>query len=349
VKKFLKQFLATLGLMVYMLASLTLYASAADPAPPPPTRLFPLAGNNVYGNLPSPTQGTATGQIAELTWGAVQVARSIIGAVAVVMAVYAGIRMVTAYGNEEVYSTQKRNLFYCVVGLAIVGLGGEVANIFAVSCPEPGSFTAPGQTTLSCTQGGFLKDPNAIVRASTLFTQRTKIVITFIKYLIGSVAVFGIIRNGFRMITQGSNEEELGKDKKNLMYSIAGLMLIIISDTAISQVFYKLDVTRYPGVGGAQPGVDAARGVQELVGITNYVVAFVGALAVGALVVGGIMYITARGDDANIEKAKRVITAALAGIILIFGAFAIVSTFISGSFGEPPAAETVEVGAPVST
>lgn len=345
-KKFIKQFLATLGLMVYMLASLTLSVSAADPAPTPPTRLFPLAGNNVYGNLPAPTQGTATAQIAELTWGAVQVARSIIGAVAVVMAVYAGIRMVTAYGNEEVYSTQKRNLFYCVVGLAIVGLGGEVSNILAVSCPD---FTAPGQTKLSCTQGGFLKDPNAIVRASTLFNQRTKIIITFIKYLIGSVAVFMIIRNGFRMITQGSNEEELGKDKKSLMYSLAGLFLIIISDTMISQVFYKLDVTRYPGVGGAQPGVDAARGVQELVGITNYVVAFVGTLAVGALVVGGIMYITARGDDANIEKAKRVITAALAGIILIFGAFAIVSTFISGSFGEPPTAETVEIGLPPGT
>jgi len=346
VKKFLKQFLATLGLMTFMLASLTLSVSAADPAPSPPVRLFPLAGNNVYGNLPTPTQGTATAQIAELTWGAVQVARSILGAVAIVMAVYAGIRMVTAYGNEEVYSTQKRNLLYCVVGLAIVGLAGEVSNIFAVSCPE---FTAPGQTQLSCTQGGFLKDPNAIVRASTLFNQRTKIIITFIKYLIGSVAVFMIIRNGFRMITRGSNEEELAKDKKNLVYSLAGLMLIIIADTAISQVFYKLDVTRYPGVGGAQPGVDAARGVQEIVGITNYVVTFVGALAVGALVVGGIMYITARGDDANIEKAKRVITAALAGIIIIFGAFAIVSTFISGSFGEPPLAETVEVGLPPGT
>lgn len=345
-KKFLKQFLATLGVMVYLLASLTLSASAADPAPAPPTRLFPLAGNNVYGNLPAPTQGTATAQIAELTWGAVQVARSIIGAVAVVMGVYAGIRMVTAYGNEEVYSTQKRNLFFCVVGLSIVGLGGEFANIFAVSCPD---YTAPGQTALSCTQGGFLKDPNAIVRASTLFNQRTKIIITFIKYLIGSVAVFGIIRNGFRMITQGSNEEELGKDKKGLAYSLAGLVLIIISDTMISQVFYKLDVTRYPGVGGAQPGIDAARGVQELVGITNYIVAFVGTLAVGALVVGGIMYITARGDDSNIEKAKRVITAALAGIILIFGAFAIVSTFINGSFGEPPVTTTVEVGAPAST
>jgi len=326
--------------MTYLLACLTVSVNAQ-------TRLFPLAGNDVYGNLAAPTAGTATAQFAELAWGAIQVTRSIIGAVAVVMCVYAGIRMVTAYGNEEVYSHQKTNLFYAAIGLAVVGLAGEISNILSVSCPE---FTAPGQTQLACTPGGFLKDPNAIVVASTIFTQRTQIVITFIKYLIGSIAVFMIIKSGMRMITLGSNEEEIGKDKKNLVYAIIGLILIIIADSVINNVFYKLDLTRYPSVGGATPGVDPAAGIKELVGITNYVVFFVGALAVGALMVGGIMYITARGDDSATEKAKRVITAALVGIIIIFAAFAIVSTFVNGYFGEPPpTSATQEVALPAST
>ena len=88
-------------------------------------------------------------------------------------------------------------------------------------------------------------------------------------------------------------------------------------------------------MGGAQPAVDAARGVSELVGITNFVVSLVGPLAVLSMIVAAILYITAAGKDEQINKAKKLMFATLLGIVIIYGAFAIVSTFIGGSFGEP--------------
>ena len=333
--KTLRQFLAVMGVAAYLLASMAVPASAQ-------TRLFPLPGTEVYGGVQAPTQTTAQGQFQELIWGIVQNTRFILGAVAIAFIVYSGFRMVTAWGNEEVYGTQRRNLFYCVVGLAVVGLAGEVANIFAVSCPDPSStFIPPGGTKLACTQGGFLKDPNSIIRASTLFSQRTKIVITFIKYFIGSITILMIVRSGLRMITMSSKEETIAQDKKSLAYSAIGLALIILADNVISNVFYKLDLTRYPSTGGAAPAVDAVRGVQEIVGFTNFAVSIVGPIAVLMLLAGGIMYITAAGKEDQMSKAKKLIMVALVGIIIMFGAFAVVSTFISGNIDNTSPPSTI--------
>lgn len=325
-----KEFLRILIFIILCCATISI-ASAQQPAPSSP--LFPLPGSTVYGNLPAPTAGTAQAQFAELVYSIILNIRYIIGTIAIVMILYSGFRMVTGWGNEEVYSKQHTNILYAIIGLAAVGLAGEVVKIFSVGCPE---FTPPGQTQIPCTAGGFLQNPNAILRTSTLFNQTTKMIITFIKYFIGSIAVLMIVRNGLRMVTMGSAEDKMAIDKKNLIYSALGLILIILADTAVNQVFYKLDYSQYPGTGGVRPALDANRAIMEIVGFTNYVVAIVGPIAVLALVGGGVMYMTSAGQEERMATAKRLIISALIGIIIMYGAFAIVSTFIAGNFQATP-------------
>jgi hypothetical protein len=202
--------------------------------------IFYLAPVSQYGNIPAAGSGTAQSQIATLIWGLVMNVRYIIGAVAIGMIVFAGFRMVTGWGKEEVYGEQRMGIFYVVLGLTAVGLAGELASVFSVACPP----AVAGQPVAPCVTGGFLKDPNAIVRAATLFDQRTQIIITFIKYFVGGIAVMMIIRNGMRMISMGSSEDKIATDKKNLFYSIVGLIIITVSDLAINKVFYKIDRTR---------------------------------------------------------------------------------------------------------
>lgn len=337
--KTLKQFLFVLALSSFILASLAYPAAAQYTAQndglliAQNANVFPLQDAGKYGDIPAPTVGaSAQAQFQELVWGIVQNARYIIGAVAILFIVYAGVKMVVGYGNDEVYTKQRNTILYCIIGLAIVGLSGEMANILSVSCPE---FTDPTMQKLSCTQGGFLRNPNEIVRTSVLFNQSTKLIITFVKYFIGAVTVLMIVRNGMRLVSMGSDDTKVAQDRKNLFYSILGLILIIVSDSIINNVFYKIDLSQYPSTTGAQPGVDAAQGVKEIVGATNFIVSIVGPLAVLVLVAGGIMYMTAGGDDAKSGKAKKMIFSALIGIVIIYGAFAIVSTFISGNIGTP--------------
>ena len=308
----LKQLMLVLALVVVAVAAVNgnlIQLAAAQ-------GIFDLPDSSLYGNVPATSAGaSAQAQFNELVYGVVQAFRYIIGSVAILMAVYSGFKMVTGWGKEEVYQKARTGLLYSVVGLAAVGLAGEIGTIFNLE------------------DGGFLKDPNQILRTTILFNQRTQIIITFIKYFIGGIAVLMLVRSGLRMITMGESEDKLALDKKNLIYSALGLVLIIVADTAISEVFYKVDLNRYPGVGGVDPQIDPTRGVNEIIGFTNLAVSIVGPIAVLALLAGGVMYITAGGEEEKMNTAKKLIITAGAGIILIYGAFALVSTFIIGQFG----------------
>lgn len=335
-KKTLRQFAVVMGLMSYFLMAVAVPVGVVRAEEPgkkpaaPQESLFPLPGAAVYGNgIPAPVKGSAEDQFAELVWGIINNVRYVIGAVAIGMIVCAGFRMVTGFGNDEVYGKQRLTILYGIIGLAIVGMAGEFARIFAVGCTN---YVPVGQSKIGCTPGGFLKDPNSLVRTATIFSQRTQMIITFIKYFIGSITILMIVRNALRMVTMGSAEDKVALDKKNLIYSAIGLILIVVSDNAISNVLYKLDISKYPTSGGVKAGLNPGRGITEIVGFTNFIVSIVGPLAVLVLLAGGIMYITAAGNDDRMGTAKRMMVSALIGIIIIYGAFAIVSTFIAGSF-----------------
>jgi hypothetical protein len=324
--KTLKQFLFTLALMVTMLSAVSLPAFAQSNQTSISNSLLPPSEN--YSSLPQVAGDTGEQKFYNLVTAVIMNVRYIIGAVAIGLMVYAGVRMVIAQGSEEEYTTQKRNLVYAVIGLAVVGFSGDLVRIFSVYCSPTGKDLAG----MPCTPGGFLKDPNAIIRSATLFDQRTQFIITFIKYIIGSIAVFMIIRSGLRLITSSGNEEKLAEDKKSLFYGIIGLLFIIMADSAVTNVFYKIDLSRYPSVGGAAPGFNAAQGVAELAGFTNLVVTIATPIAILMLLYAAFQYITSAGNEERQGKAKRLIFAVIVGILIMYAAFAIVSTVISGSF-----------------
>ena len=66
---------------------------------------------------------------------------------------------------------------------------------------------------------------------------------------------------------------------------------------------------------------------------------FAGAVAVVFLVIGGYQYVTSRGNEEAMEKAKKTITAAIIGIVIIIMAFAIVQ--IVNTFLTQPVADQV--------
>lgn len=268
--------------------------------------------------------------VASLVVGFVLNIRYLLLAIAIAMIVFAGFRMVTAQGNEEAWKSAKSTLVYSIVGLALVGLSGEIVRIFAVGkCAELGML--PSSNFAGCTEGGFLANPQAIIQRTTIFNKDVQYIITFIKYLIGSLAVVMIMRNAARMVTNAAGDE-LAKDKKNLVATVIGLLMIIIADPIINNVFFSVDKSRYPSTGGAVVGINYAQGVAEVVGFTNFLVTILTPIAVLVIVAGGVMYMTSGGAPDRQQKAKRMITAALVALIVIYGAFAIVSTFINGQF-----------------
>lgn len=70
-----------------------------------------------------------------------------------------------------------------------------------------------------------------------------------------------------------------------------------------------------------------------LIGWMKFFLSVTAVVAVLAIVFAGFLYITAGGDDAQTEKAKKVVMWVAIGIILIFGSYAIVNTLMQARFG----------------
>ena len=65
--------------------------------------------------------------------------------------------------------------------------------------------------------------------------------------------------------------------------------------------------------------------------VTNYILGISGTLMV--LIIAGIRYITAGANTSRANEAKKMLKWAIAGILLVLGAFAIINTIINALSG----------------
>ncbi len=138
------------------------------------------------------------------------------------------------------------------------------------------------------------------------------------------------VRAGATLVMAGDNDDDVTKAKKQLTVSSLGLLLVIVSDLFIRKIFY---VTSYSTSAEATViALDQNEFIRQLVAVTNLLVTFVGPIMMLGIVVGGFLYITSQGDEEKTGLAKKIITNSIIGIVIIYGAFALVSTVISGQF-----------------
>lgn len=80
---------------------------------------------------------------------------------------------------------------------------------------------------------------------------------------------------------------------------------------------------------GCEQEAQAPSVIQNLL---NAVIALVGIIAVGMIVVAGQRYITSNGDPGQVQQAKNMILYSIVGIIVAVLSFAIVNFVLSGVF-----------------
>lgn len=62
----------------------------------------------------------------------------------------------------------------------------------------------------------------------------------------------------------------------------------------------------------------------------NFFLGFLGILAVMMIIYGGVLYVSAAGNQDNIDKGKKIIMYAIVGIVIILLSFALVNTVLGG-------------------
>ena len=233
--------------------------------------------------------------------------RFLIGFVAVIYLMVAALKLAASRGEDEaVYESFKQSLMYSLIGFAVIALAGEIGNI------------------LSLSGGGLIGSKAELSKRLGIFDTNVGIIITFIKYIIGAVAVIFLTRAGAHMVIAGSSEEDISEDKNTILYTSVSLVLLIFSNSLVTKVLYKMDNPF------DNPSIDLGQGVAEAVGLINLIVSFVGPLAMLSLVAAGVMYSLSAANEELRERANKMVKLSLFAIILIYGAFAIVSTVISG-------------------
>lgn len=73
-------------------------------------------------------------------------------------------------------------------------------------------------------------------------------------------------------------------------------------------------------------GSDAGQSLAIVAGeIVGNILAFVGLLFFVLVIAGGIMWMTAAGNESRVEQARKLLVAALIGLIIVLAAYAITS------------------------
>lgn len=98
----------------------------------------------------------------------------------------------------------------------------------------------------------------------------------------------------------------------------------------------KLPILTAPDIKVSVPGMDPLQNIQceegtcnipwlgqYIAGLQNYAIGIVGIIAVIALMIGGIVWLTAGGNNQRISEAKKIIGGSMVGIVLVLSAYSI--------------------------
>lgn len=161
----------------------------------------------------------------------------------------------------------------------------------------------------------------------------------FAKYLIGGIAVIIIFITAIRLILARKNIDDVWtKQKDRLIYLVAGFVIIMIADFAVTRVFYGTQGEVLDTMSQAQDAAEA--GSAELRGMVSLVLMLAGTLAVFMLIVAGIRLLTSGGNEEVQTKVKKQITWIILGLFLLgIAEFVVLDVVFPKQGSEIPATE----------
>lgn len=126
--------------------------------------------------------------------------------------------------------------------------------------------------------------------------------------------------------------------KFNRFYKIAGVGLFMLLAIFLSANFVLAAAS--PDVGLTYPAGTGLSNTQDLriiiARIIRVIIGFLGIIAVGLIIYAGWLWMTSQGNEEKIEQAKKILTNAVIGLIIILSAFAIASFVLNMLLGAVP-------------
>ncbi len=264
-------------------------------------------GPGIHPDAPAPYEPGVAAVTSPLLF-LIDLFRYVISGIAFVVIVISAIKLI-AKADEEDAKKVKNHLLMGVVGLLVIQLADPIVKRIAFG--ERGeAFEDPATAEL------FAEEAVVLIRS----------IIGMIHVFLGAVAVLVIVIRGFRLLTSGGDEEQLTKAKRHVLYAVVGLAIVGLSELVVRGFIF-------PEEGETLPDVGLGRTI--IISITNYISGFVSIVAFVMLFYAGYYYVVSGGQEEANEKVKKIVTAAVIGLVLALAAFAIVNTVLQ--VGDPTA------------
>lgn len=225
----------------------------------------------------------------------------ILGGLAVLFVIIAGIKLITAGKKiDEASEKQKDALKYIIYGLILVITADEL--VTRVFFGDYGECLASASNAQECatTGSGLVKGIYSLILA-----------------VLASVSVLMLVISAFKMVTAYGNEETINKEKKRITMSIAGLLIAAAGEFVVKGIIFRQ---------AGQEKIDIVKLQQLIYTFINFIAAFIGAGAFVMMLYGGFMYVVSFGNEEKTGKAKKILIGAVIGLAIAFAAFAIVTT-----------------------
>ncbi len=233
----------------------------------------------------------------------ISIIKYIMGAAALLFGILYATSLIFSRGKEETITKQKTNFLWVFIGFVILMLSEEVATIFN---PEQ----ATSEQLIDFDAG----------------RDKLRDIAGYLKWLFGSIIVLLMTISGVRLVTASGNQEVIDKQKRNLVWSGIGMLMILLASGIVNAIYV------------AEKGTvaETTEGITQIGGVIRLLLVFLGPVALIFTIYAGFLYLTAFENDERASKAKRMIIAGVTGIVIIYAAYALVNTFFAPEALLPP-------------
>jgi len=136
-----------------------------------------------------------------------------------------------------------------------------------------------------------------------------------------SLAIVFIVIGGILYITSAGNESRISTAKGAFAAAVVGLAIAVAAPSFLKEIYTIL------GGKTTSAAVNNAPTIAQIVTKTlEFLLGVSGTIALIAMVIGGIMYLTAGGDESRVDTGKKVFKSAVVGIIIIMTSLVVVRT-----------------------
>ena len=170
-----------------------------------------------------------------------------------------------------------------------------------------------------------LCNPLAPLRVDDLRSFLTRI-LNDIGGLIGLLAIAVVVWAGFRLVTANGDKAAIDSGKRALTYAIYGFVASVMAFTLVAAIvnFLGVQTLESPGVGVIPPLAQFSNLKEFLSYLVGRVLVIIGLVSLLMIIVNGYKYMTARGNQTQVDSAKLGLTWAVGGLMLSLLAFTLI-------------------------